>query len=174
MPDLRYPIGEFFARPGITPGKRKELINSLDAVPARLRAAIAGLTPEQLDTPYRPEGWTVRQTVHHVADSHINAYVRFKLGLTEEAPTVKTYDENQWALLEDGRNADPEISLRLLDAVHERWTILLQSLPPEAFARTLRHPESGVMSLDIVLQSYEWHGRHHVAHITSLRQRKGW
>jgi uncharacterized damage-inducible protein DinB len=167
-------VGDFVARTTITQTERQELIASLDETPVRLRAAIAGFSDEQLETPYRPDGWTVRQTVHHVADSHINAYVRFRLGLTEELPTVKPYDENRWAELEDGCHADPEISLRLLDAVHQRWTILLRSLPPEAFARLLRHPESGVMSLDVVLQSYEWHGRHHAAHITSLRQRMGW
>lgn len=139
-----------------------------------MRAAIAGLSYEQLETPYRPEGWTVRQTVHHIADSHINAYVRFRLGLTEDVPTIKPYAEKLWAQLEDGRNADPNLSLQLLDAVHQRWTILLRSLPPDVFAHSLRHPESGVMSLDVVLQSYEWHGRHHVAHITSLRERMGW
>jgi uncharacterized damage-inducible protein DinB len=174
MSDLRYPVGEFVARATITQTERQELIASLDATPTKLREAIANLTAEQLETPYRPDGWTVRQTVHHVADSHINAYVRFRLGLTEEMPTVKPYDENRWAQLEDGRHADPEISLRLLDAVHQRWTILLRSLPPAEFAKMLRHPESGVMSLDTVLQSYEWHGRHHVAHINSLRQRMGW
>jgi uncharacterized damage-inducible protein DinB len=174
MSDLRYPVGESVARATITQTERQELIASLDATPARLREAIANLTAEQLETPYRPDGWTVRQTVHHVADSHINAYVRFRLGLTEELPVVKPYDENRWAQLEDGCHADPGISLRLLDAVHQRWTILLRSLPSAEFAKMLRHPESGVMSLDDVLQSYEWHGRHHVAHITSLRQRMGW
>lgn len=174
MSDLRFPVGEFVARPAVTQIERQELIASLDAVPARLRAAIAGLSESQLETPYRPDGWTVRQTVHHVADSHMNAYIRFRLGLTEDVPTVKPYDEHRWALLEDGRNADPEVSLRLLEALHERWTILLRSLPPDAFAHMLRHPVSGTMSLDDVLQSYEWHGRHHVAHITSLRERMGW
>lgn len=174
MSDLRYPVGEFIARPTITQVERQELIASLDAVPARLRAALTGLSSEQLETPYRPDGWTVRQTVHHVADSHMNAYTRFKLGLTEDVPTIKPYDENRWAMLEDGRNADPEISLRLLDALHQRWTILLRSLPPDAFAHSFHHPESGVTSLDVALQSYEWHGRHHIAHITALRQRKGW
>lgn len=174
MSDLRYPVGEFIARTAITQNERQGLIASLDGTPARLRAAIAGLSEEQLETPYRPDGWTVRQTVHHVADSHMNAYVRFRLGLTEEIPIVKPYDENRWAQLEDGCHADPELSLKLLDALHQRWTILLRSLPSEAFTKLLRHPESGVMSLDVVLQSYEWHGRHHIAHITSLRQRMGW
>ncbi len=174
MSDLRYPVGEFVPRPTITQIERQELIASLDTVPARLRAAIAGLSEQQLETPYRPDGWTVRQTVHHVADSHMNAYVRFKLGLTEDVPTIKPYQEKLWAQLEDGRAAAPGVSLRLLDALHERWTIALRSLPPEVFAQTLHHPESGVMSLDVALQMYEWHGRHHVAHITSLRERMGW
>jgi uncharacterized damage-inducible protein DinB len=174
MSDLRYPVGEFVAQPSITQIERQELIARLDTTPARLRAAIAGLSEQQLETPYRPDGWTVRQTVHHVADSHMNAYVRFKLGLTEDVPTIKPYNEKLWAQLEDGRAADPEVSLRLLDALHERWTIVLRSLPPDAFAHTLRHPESGVMSLDTVLQLYDWHGRHHIAHITSLRERMGW
>lgn len=174
MSNLSYPIGEFVARPTITESERQELIASLDETPARLQAALAGLSYEQLETPYRPDGWTVRQTVHHLADSHINAYVRFKLGLTEDVPTVKPYDEVAWAQLEDGQNADPKISLQLLDAVHQRWTIALRSLPSEAFARLLRHPVSGVMSLDHVLQMYEWHARHHIAHITALRERMGW
>lgn len=174
MSDLRYPVGEFVARAHITPSERQDLIAKLDTTPARLRAAIADLSEEQWETPYRPDGWTVRQTVHHIADSHMNAYIRFKLGLTEDVPTVKPYNEKMWAQLEDGRNADPEISLRLLDALHERWTILLRSLPPEVFAQKLRHPEDGVLSLDVVLQTYEWHGRHHIAHITSLRERMGW
>lgn len=174
MSDLRYPIGEFVARPSITQIERQALIAALDTTPARLRAAIAGLSEHQLETPYRPDGWTVRQTVHHVADSHINAFVRFKLGLTEDVPTIKPYNERLWAQLEDGRNANPEVSLRIVEAVHERWTILLRSLPPDVFAQELRHPESGVLSLDVVLQMYEWHGRHHIAQITSLRERMGW
>ncbi len=174
MSDLRFPVGEFVAQPSITQIERQELIASLDTTPARLRGAIAQLSNEQLETPYRPDGWTVRQTVHHVADSHLNAYARFKLSLTEDVPTIKPYDEKRWALLEDGRNADPNLSLQLLDALHQRWTILLRSLPPDAFAHSFHHPESGLMSLDVALQSYEWHGRHHVAHITSLRERKGW
>lgn len=174
MSDLSYPIGDFVAQPNLTDAQRQELISSLDQTPARMRTAIAGLSHAQLETPYRPEGWTVRQTVHHTADSHANAYVRFKLGLTEEVPTVKPYDEKRWAELEDGRNGDPELSLRLLEAIHQRWTICLRAQLAEAFARELRHPEAGVMSLDVALQLYEWHGRHHVAHITRLRERMGW
>jgi hypothetical protein len=174
MSDLSYPIGEFVAQPAITNAQRQELITSLEQLPARLRAAIAGLSHEQLDTPYRPEGWTVRQTVHHTADSHMNGYTRFKLGLTEDTPTVKPYDEKLWAKFEDGSKADPELSLRLLEALHERWALCLRALPAEVFARELRHPDVGMMSVDVVLQNYEWHGRHHVAHITRLRERMGW
>lgn len=174
MSDLRYPIGKFVAQSVISEAQRQELISSLEQLPVRMRAALAGLSHEQLETPYRPEGWTVRQTVHHTADSHANAYVRFKLGLTEVAPTVKPYAEKQWAELEDGRNADPELSLRLLESLHERWTICLRALSPAVFAREVRHPEAGVMSLDVMLQMYDWHGRHHVAHITRLRERMGW
>ena len=174
MSDLSYPIGKFVAQTTNTQSERAERIARLDLTPSHLREAIAGLSEEQIETPYRPEGWTVRQTVHHVADSHINSFVRFKLALTENEPTIKPYAEELWAELEDGRQADHEISLRLLEAVHQRWTILLRSLSAEAFARTLRHPEAGVMSLDVMLQLYDWHGRHHIAHITSLRQRNGW
>ena len=174
MTDLRYPVGEFRLKTEITNGQRKELIASLAEVPVKLRAAIAGLAPPQLNEPYRPEGWTVRQVVHHVADSHLNGYTRFKLGLTEVRPTIKLYEEKRWAQLEDGRHADPEISLRLLEPLHTRWVMFLRSLQPEDFAQTVKHPELGVMSLDGLLQLYEWHGRHHIAHITSLRQRMGW
>jgi hypothetical protein len=174
MSDLRYPIGNFEMKPETAPEQRQALIASVAQTPARLRAAVANLSTSQLDEPYRPDGWTVRQVVHHLPDSHLNAYIRFKLGLTEAEPTIKPYDENRWAMLEDGRHADPEISLALLDALHQRWVILLRSVRPEEFARTLKHPEIGTLSLDGLLQMYEWHGRHHVAHITSLRERKGW
>jgi len=174
MPDLRYPVGKFELKTEITGGQRRALIDSLAEAPAQLRAAIDKLSPQQLNEPYRPEGWTVRQVAHHVPDSHLNAYTRFKLGLTEVEPTIKPYEEKRWAELEDGRNADPEISLRLLESLHKRWVICLRSLSPEDFAHTLNHPALGVMSLDGLLQLYEWHGRHHVAHITALRQRRGW
>lgn len=174
MTDLRYPVGKFEAKPQITSGQRKTLIEGLAEAPAKLRAAIAGLSPQQLDTPYRPDGWTVRQVAHHVPDSHANGYIRFKLGLTEVQPTIKPYEEKRWAALEDGRTADPEISLRILEPLHERWVIFLRSLNAEDFAHTLKHPEMGLLSLDAMLQLYEWHGRHHIAHITSLRQRMGW
>jgi hypothetical protein len=174
MNSLQYPVGKFEIKSGTTHEQRRELIDSISRTPAELRAAIANLSPNQLDEPYRPGGWTVRQVVHHLPDSHLNGYTRFKLGLTEAEPTIKPYDENRWAMLEDGRQADPEISLSLLDALHRRWVIFLRSLRPEDFARTLKHPEIGTLSLDSLLQDYEWHGRHHVAHIMSLRERKGW
>ena len=174
MTNLQYPVGEFENRPGTTHEQRRALIESIAQTPARLRAAIANLSTRQLDEPYRPEGWTVRQVVHHLSDSHLNAYTRFKLGLTEDEPTIKPYDENRWAMLDDGRHADPEISLALLDALHKRWVLFLRSVRPEDFAHTIKHPEIGTLSLDGLLQLYEWHGRHHCAHITSLRERMGW
>src|SRR5207249_11608961 len=139
MTDLRYPVGKFELKTEITGGQRRALIESLAEVPAKLRAAIDQLSPQQLNGPYRPEGWTVRQVVHHVPDSHLNAYTRFKLGLTEVEPTIKTYDCKRWAELEDGRAADPEISLRLLDSLHERWVIFLRSLSPEDCAHRIKH-----------------------------------
>jgi uncharacterized damage-inducible protein DinB len=172
--DLRYPIGRFQKVASLTEAEREAAIESIAATPIRLRAAILGLDSEQLDTPYRPGGWSVRQVVHHVPDSHLNAYVRFKLALTEDNPTIKTYDEKLWAELEDGKSTPVEVSLALLEAVHDRWVRLLRSLVPEDFARTLNHPELGAMRLDSLLALYAWHGRHHVAHVTALRQRMGW
>lgn len=172
--DLRYPIGIFQKDDSPTPEKRQRYLDEIDTAPARLRAAIAGLKPEQLDTPYRPGGWTVRQVVHHVPDSHLNAYVRFKLALTEDEPTIKPYDEARWAELADTRTTPIETSLALLDSLHQRWGKLLRSLSPTDLSRKLRHPELGVMTLDDMLAHYAWHGRHHVAHITSLRERNGW
>jgi len=174
MTDLRYPIGTFKYEGELAEEGRRRAIDAIAEAPARLRAAVEGLAPQQLETPYRPGGWTVRQLVHHLPDSHLNAYTRFKLALTEEEPTIKPYDEAQWANLEDGRNAPAVISLALLEALHLRWVLLLKSLQPADFARTLRHPERGVMTLDELLSLYAWHGRHHVAHITSLRERMAW
>jgi len=174
MSDLRYPIGTFKYEGELTEEGRRRAIDAIAEAPARLRAAVEGLAPQQLETPYRPGGWTVRQLVHHLPDSHLNAYTRFKLALTEEEPTIKPYDEAQWANLEDGRNAPAVISLALLEALHQRWVLLLKSLQPADFGRTLRHPERGVMTLDELLSLYAWHGRHHIAHITSLRERMAW
>lgn len=172
--DLRYPIGRLKRVASLTERERAAAIDSIDATPIRLRAALLGLTPEQLDTPYRPGGWSVRQLVHHIADSHLNSYVRFKLALTEDNPAIKTYDEARWAELEDGRTTPVEVSLALIEALHDRWVRLLRSLKPEDFARTLVHPDHGPMSLDSLLNLYDWHGKHHIAHITELRKRMRW
>jgi len=172
--DLRYPIGRFeFSGPN-SEDDRKRYIGEIEQAPGRLRAAAAGLTDAQLDTPYRPGGWTVRQVVHHVPDSHMNSYVRFRLALTEQGPTIKPYDESRWAELTDARTAPIEISLALLEWLHARWVLLLRGLTPGDFAREFRHPELGEVSLDKNLALYAWHGRHHAAHITSLRERMGW
>jgi hypothetical protein len=178
--DLRYPIGrlqmeETTDEPGDSGlGSRREWIDQIERCPAQLRAAVQGLTDEQLDTPYRPGGWTVRQVVHHLPDSHMNAYVRFRLGLTEETPRIKAYLQEPWASLPDARTAPVGLSLDLLDALHRRWVALLRALGPEDFRRTIDHPESGLLTLGQLLSSYAWHGRHHVAHVTSLRGRMGW
>ncbi|MGB2867818.1 MAG: putative metal-dependent hydrolase [Bacteroidota bacterium] len=174
MEDLRYPVGKFSPRPNLTQDERKELIRQIAEAPARLRAAVKGLTDAQLDTPYRPDGWTVRQVVHHVPDSHMNAYIRFKLAMTEQQPTIKPYHEELWAEFPEAKSAPIEMSLRLLEVLHGRWVLFLQALNASDFARTYNHPESGVQNLDRVLQLYAWHGRHHVAHITSLKERSGW
>jgi len=172
--DPRYPVGKFERRDTLTPGERASMIAEIAEAPARMRKAIGGLTASQLDTPYREEGWTVRQVVHHVPDSHVNAYIRFKLALTEEHPTIRPYDEAKWAELSDSRDTPLETSLTLLDSLHDRWIHLLHAMSADDYRRTLNHPDSGVMSLDTVLALYAWHGRHHVAHITSLRERMGW
>ncbi len=172
--DPRYPIGPFQWKGGLSEEERRGAIDDIAEAPAKLRAAVQGLSPQQLDTPYRPGGWTVRQVVHHVPDSHLNAYTRCKLALTEQQPTIKPYDQELWAKLEDSRSTPVETSLAMLAALHERWVVLLRSLQPADFARTLNHPELGVLTLEQLLALYAWHSRHHVAHITSLRQRMGW
>lgn len=171
---LRYPVGRFRAKAGISADERRALIEEIAALPAKLRAAVSDLSPEQLDTPYRPGGWTVRQVVHHLPDSHLNSYVRFKLAVTESEPLIKGYDEAAWAELADGRGEDIEMSLTLLEALHRRWTAFLRSLDAEAYGRGFRHPEVGVVTLETNLQMYAWHGRHHLAHVTNLRERMGW
>ena len=174
MDDLSYPIGKFEMPNSINDDLRKQFIQHLADAPANLREAVRGLSDQQLDTPYRPRGWTVRQVVHHVPDSHLNAYIRFKLALTENEPTIKPYEQQLWAELPDAQRAPVEMSLDLLDSLHKRWVLLLHSLKPSDFNRTFRHPELGLMTLDRALALYAWHGRHHVAHITSLRERMGW
>jgi uncharacterized damage-inducible protein DinB len=172
--DLRYPIGEFKFEGPLTAADRQAFIERIEETPERMRAAVAGLTEEQLDTPYRPEGWTVRQVVHHVPESHLNSYTRFKLAITEDEPTIKPYFEDRWAELDDARQAPIALSLDLLDALHGRWIWFLRSLRQADFQRTFRHPEIGVVSIDKNIALYAWHGQHHVAHITSLRERMGW
>ena len=171
---LRFPIGPFDPAGTIGDGERSRYLDSIAATPARLRDAVAGLTAEQLDTPYRPDGWTVRQVVHHLPDSHLNAYVRYKLALTEVSPTIKPYDEAAWATLDDSRTTPVEVSLQLLETLHHRWDQLLRSMTDSDFQRTLDHPEWGALTLDFMTRLYEWHGRHHVAHVTKLRERMGW
>jgi uncharacterized damage-inducible protein DinB len=172
--DPRYPIGKFELPKDVTPALRQAAIDDIAATPAKVRAAVAGLSDAQLDTPYREGGWTVRQVVHHVADSHMNAYVRCRLALTETQPTMKPYEESAWANLEDARSAPVEVSLKLIEPLHERWVRLLRSMKTEQYARTLLHPEHGVKNLDWLLFLYSWHGKHHTAHITELRKQKGW
>jgi hypothetical protein len=177
--DLRYPIGEFSisalqAGPPASPQRRDVLIAQIAGTPAALEHAVAGLSASQLDTPYRPGGWTVRQVVHHVPESHMNSYIRFKLALTEQEPVVKPYDEQSWARLPDARETPVEVSLALLRSLHARWTILLHAMQPADWLRTFQHPELGLVRLDVNLALYAWHGPHHVAHITSLRQRMKW
>jgi len=174
MTDLRYPIGPFAYAGESSAEQRSAFIDRIEMAPARLRAAVEGLAPEQLDTPYRPGGWTVRQVVHHVPDSHINSYCRFRLALTEDTPSVKGYDEKIWAELFDSRTAPVEVSLTLLESLHRRWVLQLRAMTPADFARTFLHSELGPVTLDRNLALYAWHGDHHVAHITSLRARMGW
>jgi hypothetical protein len=174
MSDLRYPIGKFHFDGPPTEQQRKKFIDDISQAPANLRAALEGLSDQQLDTPYRPDGWTVRQVAHHVPDSHLNAYVRFKLALTEPEPTIKPYAEDLWAQLPDTQATPVDVSLTLLESLHNRWVRLLRSLEPEDWKRSFRHPELGLVSLEKNLALYAWHGRHHVAHVTSLRERNGW
>src|SRR5579864_2246086 len=174
MPDLSYPIGKFIPESNVPAQGRARLITQIAEAPARLRAAVEGLSLRQLDTPYRPQGWTLRQVVHHVPDSHMNAYIRFKLALTETEPAIKPYEQQLWAELADSRQTPIETSLAMLDNLHQRWVLLLKSMGESDWQRTFRHPELGVVRLDSNLALYAWHGRHHVAHITSLRQRMAW
>lgn len=170
---LRFPIGPFEMPEDVGPTWREHAINEVAATPAVLRSAVEDLSDEQLDTRYRPGGWTVRQVVHHLPDSHLNSYVRFKLALTETNPEISTYEEAPWAELPDSRGPIA-VSLTLLDALHERWVGLLRELDDTQWQRTLRHPEWGTLTVAQLLAIYAWHGPHHVAHVTSLRQREGW
>ena len=173
MEDLRYPVGKYIEQP-FSETQLKEWLLDIQSLPQQIEYAITNLDHHQQDTPYRDGGWTVKQVVHHVADSHMNAYIRFKLGLTEETPAIKPYDEARWAELQDASGLDIEVSLVLLDALHRRWIVFLKSLNEEQFKRIFHHPETGVMTMDRTLGLYAWHGRHHIAHIDSLRKRMGW
>jgi hypothetical protein len=172
--ELRYPIGRYQAPELISEDQRNAWIAELSSLPENVKQAVAGLNEAQLDTPYRPGGWSVRQVVHHLPDSHINSYVRFRLALTEPSPLIKSYEEAAWAELADARTGPPALSLSLLAALHQRWVALLKTLTEDEFARTFRHPELGEVRLDWTLGLYAWHSRHHVAQITGLRKRSGW
>lgn len=171
MTNPRFPIGEFKQPDRLSEAERAAAIARIDAAPAALRAAVAGMSDAQLDRTYREGGWTLRQVVHHVADSHLNSYARFRLALTEDHPRIKPYDEKKWAELDDAREMSVEVSLRLLDALHSRWVALLRSLKPADFGRTIDHPENGTMTIDQLLAMYAWHGEHHAAHIRLARER---
>lgn len=172
--DLRYPIGKYVVQDASTQQCLGEWIDQLASAPSLLRAAVAGLDEDQLQTPYREGGWTVHVLVHHIADSHSNGFARFKLGLTEEDPLIKPYDQNAWALLADSRTTPVNVSLTLLEMLHTRWVALLAAMTEQQWARTIQHPESGAFRLDQLLGLYAWHGRHHTAQITRLREQNGW
>jgi DinB family protein len=172
--DVRYPVGRYQAPEVISAAQRSLWIRQIETLPTRLRETVSGWSDAQLDTPYRPGGWTVRQVVHHLPDSHLNSYTRFRLALTEDSPVIKPYDEAAWAELPDAKTASIAPSLALLEGLHARWTALLRSLDEAAFARTFRHPELGEIRLDWTLGLYDWHCRHHLGHITGLRTRERW
>jgi uncharacterized damage-inducible protein DinB len=173
--DLRYPVGKFDWNAPVSEADYPRFIAEIAEAPGALRSAVAGLSRDQLETRYRPDGWTVKQVVHHVPDSHLNAYCRFKLALTEDEPTIKPYDQEKWAELPDSQRVPIDVSLDLLDSLHQRWVAVLRSMDTADFNRGLRHPEHGrVLTLAQMLALYAWHGRHHVGHITSLRKREGW
>jgi hypothetical protein len=174
MSDPRFPIGKFVFEGPLTESQRTTAVADIEHTPVNLRAAVHGLSAQQMDTPYRDGGWTVRQLVHHVPDSHMNAYIRFKMALTEDNPTIKPYMENLWAELSDSQTTPPEVSLELLDMLHKRWIQLLRSIKPVQWNITFRHPDLGTVSLEKNLALYAWHGKHHVAHVTKLRKRMGW
>lgn len=171
---LRYPVGRYEAPPLYRSAFVKQAMVLLEALPAKLRQAVDSLSDEQLDTPYRPGGWTLRQVVHHLADSHLNSYTRFRLALTEENPTIKPYEESSWAYLHDARWAAPALSLQLLEALHQRWVLLLRSLTMEEWHRSFVHPQNGDTYLFQAVGMYAWHGEHHVGHILSLKERMAW
>ncbi len=171
---LQYPIGKYIPHE-ISDETEENYLQEIENTPKALREAVSGLTDEQLDTPYRPGGWTIRQVIHHLPDSHINAYIRCKWAITEESPLIKAYFEERWAETEEAKTAEPELSLALLDALHMRWVRFLRSLSDEQMEKAFQHPQSGkTVSIRQMLGLYAWHGKHHIAHITSLRERMKW
>lgn len=172
--DLSYPIGQFVRPDAVSPAQVADAIDRIAALPAAFRAAVAPMTSGQLDTPFRPGGWTVRQLAHHVPDSHLNAYTRFKLALSEEEPTIRPYDQEVWAALPDTAGTPVGVSLDLLTALHARWVVLLRAMTPQQWSRRFHHPETGIQRLDQVVMHYAWHSDHHLAHVTRLRDRMGW
>ena len=174
MADPRYPIGKFSYSGPPTAEERKKYLDDIEQTPARFHEALSSLSDQQLNTAYRDGGWTLRQLAHHLPDSHMNAYIRFKLALTEDEPTIKPYMENLWAELPEAKIAPIKVSLALLDSLHERWMLMLWQFGEADWKRTFRHPELGAMSLEKTVTLYSWHGRHHVAHVTSLREKMGW
>ena len=171
---LKYPIGRFRSNQELTSAERNTCISEIEACPALLEAAVQGLSADQLQTPYREGGWTVQQLVHHIFDSHVNAYIRFRLALTETNPRITAYKEAEWAKLSDSERVPASVSLALVKGLHLRWVVMLNSMSDNDFARTLDHPENGLMTLNTMVQLYAWHGKHHVRHITALRERMGW
>jgi hypothetical protein len=171
---LKYPTGRFEPLLSFDPQVVESCIEQFSRCPGELRTAVDHLSREQMDTPYRTGGWTVRQVVHHIVDSHVNGYIRFKQGLTQDAPEICTYDQNAWAGLTDSTNLQVDVSIELLGLLHHRWSFLMRSLDEADWGRTIRHPESGEMALHVVLQLYAWHGHHHIGHITGLAEREGW
>lgn len=175
LDQLKYPIGKFSFNASADEKEIKQWISEIERLPSLLRNAVKGLNDSQLDTPYRPEGWTVRQVVHHLADSHMNAYTRFKLALTEDHPTIKPYDEKLWAEMDDAKNIPVEVSLAILDALHVRFVHMLKKITPADHSKSVFHPESKrEMSVKFLMNLYAWHGKHHTAHIMELRQRNKW
>ncbi len=170
---LRFPIGKFEKDFDDAHGMREAFVNEIAELPNKLKDAVENFDDKKLDTPYRPEGWTVRQVVHHLADSHLNAFCRFKLALTEENPTIRPYEEAAWAELSDSE-MPIEASMKIIEGVHSRWVKLLESMSDEDFQKALNHPESGSWTLEKMLAQYAWHGKHHTAHITKLREMKDW
>jgi len=172
--DIRYPVGPCVWSPEVSAEEKQQHLRDISELPLMLHAAVAGLAPQHLDIPYREGGWSIRQMVHHIPESHMNSYIRFKLALTEDQPTIKPYDENLWGQMPDSRTAPIDMSLDLTDALHRRWSVVLSNMTDADFEKSVRHPEIGVLKLKSMLAGYGWHSRHHVAQIAATRRRMGW